>query len=368
MVRVREFASVAAFAFVAMSGAAIVSSHPIQQTGQVVALKTFVVRPAMAVAHLVAPPPEVRVANAAPTAPVITQPAAAVQRGSVVAALIAQQKAPAPAPAPVDPKPDAVAPESPAAVQAAQLVTSPAATSPVQQKPDMRVAEAASTTAPPLITTTDTSAFANSVASRLRDSVPSDLFAYFDVYLYVSKAAAGPWAQHMFIFHKSADNHLVFEQSVPVSTGRERHEKYFTSTPTGLFELDPNRFDRNHHSHRWNNAPMPWAMFLDYTINNHLAGVALHSGIGHVALLGQRASGGCVRMPPEMAETLFKRFQATEGGMVPAFAFNDSHSTTRTDGTLELSADGQVVMQPGYKVLLVIQDYPGGPALVAEVS
>jgi hypothetical protein len=113
---------------------------------------------------------------------------------------------------------------------------------------------------------------------------------------------------------------------------------------------------------------MPWAMFLDYTINNHLAGVALHSGTGHVPLLGQRASGGCVRLPPETAETLFKRFQAEEHGMVPRFAFNDTHSTTRTDGTLELGADGQPVMTPGYKVLLIIQDYPGGPALVAELS
>ncbi len=113
---------------------------------------------------------------------------------------------------------------------------------------------------------------------------------------------------------------------------------------------------------------MPWAMFLDYTIHDHLAGIALHSGIGHVPLLGQRASGGCVRLPPEMAETLFKRFQADEHGMVPRFAFNDTHSTTLTDGTLERGADGQPVLTPGYKVLLIIQDYPGGPALVAELS
>jgi hypothetical protein len=69
-----------------------------------------------------------------------------------------------------------------------------------------------------------------------------------------------------------------------------------------------------------------------------------------------------------MAQTLFKRFQAEEHGMVPVFAFNDSHSTTRTDGTLQLGADGQPLLASGYKVLLIIQDYPGGPALVAEVS
>jgi lipoprotein-anchoring transpeptidase ErfK/SrfK len=317
------------------------------------------------VAHLVPPPQALAVADAAPTftTPATTQPATAVQRGSVVAALNEQAKAPvAPQPTP----PVATVPaQEPVAVQPAQLVGPSLGVTPAQSKSELRIADA--TPSVPLVTN-DTADLANAVGLRVHDSVPSNLFKYFDVYLYVSKAAAGPWAQHMFIFHKGADNHLVFEQTIPVSTGRERHEKYFTSTPTGLFELDPNRFDRNHHSRRWNNAPMPWAMFLDYTINNHLAGVALHSGIGHVPLLGQRASGGCVRLPPEMAEMLFKRFQATEAGMVPRFAFNDSHSTTRTDGTLELGADGQPVLSPGYKVLLIIQDYPGGPALVAEVS
>jgi hypothetical protein len=303
----------------------------------------------------------------------------AVQRGSIVAALNAQAKPIAP-PIAQAPQPE----DAPAVVMPAQAVSAPAA-SQVQTKPDMHLIAVPAATvesAPPSpapelrvaaannapLLTSDTADLANAVALRVRDSVPSNLFPYFDVYLYVSKAAQGPWAQHMFIFHRAPDRHLVFEQSIPVSTGRERREKYFTSTPTGLFELDPNRFDRNHRSHRWNNAPMPWAMFLDYTINNHLAGVALHSGIGHVALLGQRASGGCVRLPPEMAQTLFKRFQADEHGMVPVFAFNDTHSTTLTDGTLQLGADGQPLLTPGYKVLLIIQDYPGGPSLVAEVS
>jgi hypothetical protein len=300
MVRVREFACVAAVAFVAMSAAAILGQLPFHQTNEVIALKTFVVRPAF----------------------VVAQSTATVQRDSLVAAIEKQPKA------------------------------------------ELRVAAADDT---PLLTS-DSADLANDVALRVHDSVRSNLFPYFDVYLYVSKAAVGPWAQHMFIFHRAPDRHLVFEQSVPVSTGRERHEKYFTSTPTGLFELDPNRFDRNHHSHRWNNAPMPWAMFLDYTIHNHLAGVALHSGIGHVQLLGQRASGGCVRLPPETAEMLFKRFQTEEHGMVPRLAFNDAHSTTLTDGTMEVGADGQPLLVPGYKVLLIIQDYPGGPALVAELS
>ena len=207
---------------------------------------------------------------------------------------------------------------------------------------------------------------ADAVAERVKDSVPAELFSYFHTYLYVSKAANGAWAQHMFVFHREDSGRLVFEETFPVSTGRERQEKYFTATPTGLFELDPNRFDANHRSHRWHNAPMPWAMFLNYTIHGHLAGVALHSGIGHVALLGQRASGGCIRMPPEKAEEYFKRFKAEEYGEVPVFAFDGS--TTSTDGYLVRDMTGNPQMTEGYKVLLIIQDYPGGPAMVAMLS
>jgi lipoprotein-anchoring transpeptidase ErfK/SrfK len=209
---------------------------------------------------------------------------------------------------------------------------------------------------------------ANAVAERVRESVPSELAPYFDTVLYVSKAASGPWAQHMFVFHRRDSGRLALEDAFPVSTGRERMEKYFTSTPTGIFELDPNRFDRNHRSHRWHNAPMPWAMFLNYTIHNHLTGVALHSGIGHVALLGQRASGACVRMPPERAEYYFKRFQTTERGMVPVFAFDESRGTTRTDGAIARDLAGKPVLTEGYRVLLVIQNTSGGPAMVAVLS
>jgi hypothetical protein len=172
----------------------------------------------------------------------------------------------------------------------------------------------------------------------------------------------------MFIFHKNDDGDLEFEQSIPVSTGRERQEKYFTTTPTGLFELDPNRFDRIHFSRRWHHAPMPWAMFLNYTIHGHLAGVALHSAIGHEADLGRRASGGCIRLPPEMAQELFQRFQREEYGMVPIFAFDEDRNSTSITGRMLKDADGTPVLAPGYRVLLLVQNYPGGPALVAVVS
>src|SRR6185437_10831493 len=83
---------------------------------------------------------------------------------------------------------------------------------------------------------------ASRVAARVSDKVPASLAPYFDTFIYVSKAASGPWAQRLFLFRKSDDGTLAFEQSFPVSTGRERSEQYFTATPTGLFELDVHRF------------------------------------------------------------------------------------------------------------------------------
>ncbi len=205
-------------------------------------------------------------------------------------------------------------------------------------------------------------------AERLRSKIPAELYPYFDVYLYVSKAASGSLAQHLYMFHKDGANNLVFEQSFPVSTGREQHERYFTTTPAGLFELDPDRFEVSHYSRTWH-AHMPWAMFLNATIHGKQTGVALHSsGNAHARLLGNRASGGCVRLPPEKAEELFHRFQAEERGSVPVFAFDSARNRTSGEGLLVHDAYGRPVLVSGYRVLLFIEDYPGGPALVAVVA
>jgi hypothetical protein len=204
-------------------------------------------------------------------------------------------------------------------------------------------------------------------ANRLRGKIPSELYPYFDVFLYVSKAAGGSLAQHMYMFHRDGSNNLVFEQSFAVSTGREQHERYFTTTPTGLFELDPDRFEVSHYSRTWH-AQMPWAMFLNATIRGRQTGIALHSSGSHIAQLGSRASGGCVRLPPEKAAELFHRFQAEERGYVPLFAFDRSRNRTSGEGALVHDAYGKPVMVSGYRVLVFIEDYPGGPALVAVVA
>lgn len=215
-------------------------------------------------------------------------------------------------------------------------------------------------------TTPEGQEYAKDVAGHLREIVPRELFAYFDLYLYVSKSASGPWAQHMYVFRQDANGDLTYKDSFPVSTGREMQEKYFTSTPTGLFELDPDRFDRVHYSHRWNGAAMPWAMFLNYTIHGHETGVAVHSGIGHEAHLGHRASGGCVRLPPDRAQALFEHIQAYEQGRVPVFAMDGT--TTDVAGRMLRGENGEPVLTEGYKVLLVIENYPGAPVVVATIS
>ena len=197
----------------------------------------------------------------------------------------------------------------------------------------------------------------------MRRLVPERLAAYFDLYLYVSKAREGAWAQRLFLFHKSAGGILVFEESFPVSTGREREEKYFTVTPAGLFELDPARFEPMHISRTWDDAKMPWSMFFNYQVGERMAGIALHAAIGkrEDGDLGHRASGGCVRLPLDKADALYHRIQADERGPVPVLAFDAARNATSVTGDIAQDGAGNDLISEGYKVLVVIDDDPGPP-------
>ncbi|MEI9888045.1 MAG: L,D-transpeptidase family protein [Rhizomicrobium sp.] len=202
---------------------------------------------------------------------------------------------------------------------------------------------------------------AGRVAARLSGKVPAELSPYFDTFIYVSKAASGPWAQRLFLFHKAADGTLAFEESFSVSTGRERSEQYFTVTPTGLFELDVHRFFPMARSAKWNDARMPWAMFLNYAYRTKMSGVALHAAIGghERAMIGRRASGGCVRLPIAKANRLYHRFLAESRGQVPVFTFDEARGTTNTAGTAAHDPTGNIVLADGLKVLVVIENYAG---------
>jgi lipoprotein-anchoring transpeptidase ErfK/SrfK len=278
-----------------------------------------------------------------------------------VAAMVAPARAAPPKPAVQTPSPPKIAAPVAPPVKAAS-----AADEPVPDEDD----DASPATAPgaPVASEAQLDAQADDVAERLRSRVPASLMSYFDVVLYVSKADAGPWAQHMFVFYRADNGDLVYEKNFPVSTGRERHEKYFTSTPAGIFELDPARFETMHYSHTWNGAPMAWAMFLNASNKWRQFGIALHSAGPHIAELGHRASGGCVRLPPKEAEILFHRFEASERGQVPVLAVDQAVGTTSRTGEVMRGPSGLPLTAAGYKVLLVIEDYPGGPALIAVLS
>ena len=73
-----------------------------------------------------------------------------------------------------------------------------------------------------------------------------------------------------------------------VSTGREGYD-----TPTGSFNILQKH--REHHSNRYNNAPMPFMQRLTWD------GIALHAG----EIPGRPASHGCIRLPMAFARNLF---------------------------------------------------------------
>jgi lipoprotein-anchoring transpeptidase ErfK/SrfK len=81
-----------------------------------------------------------------------------------------------------------------------------------------------------------------------------------------------------------------------VSTGRGRYR-----TPTGSYR--PQRMYRRYFSRKYDNAPMPHAVFFR-------GGYAVH-GTGHVRSLGRPASHGCVRLHPANAA----RFYALVGAV-----------------------------------------------------
>jgi len=79
-----------------------------------------------------------------------------------------------------------------------------------------------------------------------------------------------------------------------VSTGSKGH-----STPGGVFSILEKK--QTHRSKKYNDAPMPYMQRLTWS------GIAMHSG----ALPGYAASHGCVRLPYDFSQLLFK---ATEKG------------------------------------------------------
>jgi L,D-transpeptidase catalytic domain len=123
------------------------------------------------------------------------------------------------------------------------------------------------------------------------------------LYILVSKAQ-----QHLWVYE---DGKLIPGWDWPVSTATEK--PYcdgtggacgFAHTPTGV--RHPGRLDWIHYSAAFDNAAMHRAIQFGPT-----GGIFLHATYGnHIALLGHRASHGCIRQLPANAERLFKLVQS----------------------------------------------------------
>ena len=97
-------------------------------------------------------------------------------------------------------------------------------------------------------------------------------------------------SQTMNVYH---EGRLIY--TWPVSTA-----KAGKITPAGTYE--PEFLSRNHRSRRYNNAPMPFAIFYD-------GNYAIH-GTDQIKRLGKPASHGCVRLDPKNAKILFEMVKA----------------------------------------------------------
>ena len=91
--------------------------------------------------------------------------------------------------------------------------------------------------------------------------------------------------QSMYVQSSTANFHW------PVSTARAGYE-----TPPG--EYAPTALERMHYSQKYDNAPMPYAIFF-------YGGYAIH-GSYETRSLGRPASHGCIRLSPNNAKKLFE--------------------------------------------------------------
>lgn len=144
-------------------------------------------------------------------------------------------------------------------------------------------------------------------------------------------------------------------QITKISSGREDYEKgcgpgqepkrdhcsaraYWSTTPTGYFDVD--KLDKNYFSNLWQTW-MPYAVFFESGIATHQAPAGTENN------LGKRASGGCVRMHPNMAPILFTTVEKSGAGLVPKF---------KRDGNVAKTAQGDIIRWQGYKTLVIVQN------------
>lgn len=140
-----------------------------------------------------------------------------------------------------------------------------------------------------------------------------------------------------------------------ISSGRETFEKgcapgqnpkrdhcsnrpYWSTSPVGYFDVDT--LDERYFSNLWQTW-MPYAVFFE-------SGIATHQApAGTEPNLGQRASGGCIRMHPNMAPVIFMAVKNAGTGLIPVI---------QRDGTMKKTLRGDAVRTQGYKSLVILQN------------
>lgn len=211
------------------------------------------------------------------------------------------------------------------------------------------------------------------VAARFVRGLTPEMIQNFDLFVYVSKANAGPVSQRMYVFAKMGSGDLRLLYDWAASTGREQHEvsphgeHTLTVTPVGYYELDPDRMYRHYHSYGWD-QDMPDAMFFNWERDGLQTGLAIHAATGtDIPKLGTRASAGCVHLAPKNAAILFNLIRTHYRGTMPRLAFDDETQTMSNRGEFMHDQYGNLKMTNGYRVLVRIDDYGGGDDAVAAL-
>jgi hypothetical protein len=219
----------------------------------------------------------------------------------------------------------------------------------------------------------DFSADVDSVEQRLnavqhlKNSLSPEMLTGFRLFIYVNKAAKGPFAQRMYVAEKTDVGDLALLYDWAVSTGRENDERdthgqvRSSLTPVGYYELDPKRLYVKYISSQWDER-MPYAMFFNWRPKGLKTGLAIHGvDAGSVSSLGIRASAGCVRLSVENAGVLFALIRSRFRGPTPRLVYRVGDKGVSSLGLLLHNAKGGLEQVKGYSVLILIDNF-GDPA------
>ncbi len=120
------------------------------------------------------------------------------------------------------------------------------------------------------------------------------------------------------------------------STNYPEGREYWAHTPTGAFTIS--RRSINHVSSTWQGANMPFAQFF-------VGGIALHATTPeHFEMLGQRDSGGCVRMHPRDAKIVWELVSRIGSKVTQIYVYDGSETPHPLGRLGEVPRHGQPSM------------------------